>query len=279
MLGTDLMGLLAKSGTEVLAVDLEELDITEADAVSEFLARYRPGLVINAAAFTDVDACETMQEAAFSVNAQGTANLANACKDVSAVLMHISTDYVFDGRNRQPYDEEEAMSPLGVYGRSKAEGEKRVRMILPDNHCIVRTEWLYGTKGKNFVDAILRQVETKDRLTVVDDQTGSPTYTVDLAAALLKIADKGGLGTFHVTNSGETTWHGFACKILEMAEISGVRVEPIKSRDLERPAPRPGYSILSNARFTELTGERLRDWEQALGAYLAERRSQGDRSR
>ncbi len=275
MLGTDLVRLLAKSATDVLPVDLEDLDITQADAVSEYLARCRPGLVINAAALTDVDGCETMQEAAFRVNAQAAANLADACKSVSAVLMHISTDYVFDGRKRQPYEENEALSPLGVYGRSKAEGETRVKTILPDSHCIVRTEWLYGTNGKNFVEAILRQAETKEHLTVVNDQTGSPTYTVDLAAALVKLADAGGLGIFHVTNSGETTWHGFACKILEMAGISGISVGPMKSKDLDRPAPRPDYSVLSNARFTELTGECLRNWDQALGDYLVERASKG----
>jgi dTDP-4-dehydrorhamnose reductase len=158
-----------------------------------------------------------------------------------------------------------------VYGKSKAEGEKLVREALPLRHCIVRTQWLFGLHGRNFVEAILRQAQEKSVLKVVNDQYGSPTYTVDLCRGLIQLAEVGGRGTFHITNSGVTTWFEFARTIVELAGLSGVKVEPMESGRLNRPAPRPSYSALDNSRFVNLAGSPLRGWQDALRAYLTER--------
>ena len=232
------------------------------------------------AALTDVDGCESVPDKAFSVNAHGPAHLATVCAELGCALVHISTDYVFDGLKRTAYREEDPINPLGVYGKSKAQGEKSVREILPDNHCIVRTEWLYGLNGKNFVATILDLAQKRDVLTVVDDQRGSPTYTLDLAAALLQLSQRGGRGTFHVTNSGETTWYAFARRIVERSGITSVRVEPMSTAQLGRPAPRPQNSVMDNTLFASLTGGFLRHWEEALDDYLRGRgilRNSGER--
>jgi dTDP-4-dehydrorhamnose reductase len=244
------------------------MDIRIADSVMDAFAKYHPGLVINVAAYTDVDGCESRTEEAFSINAQGPKNLAKASLDAGSFLVHMSTDYVFDGNKGAPYVEEDPINPLGVYGRSKAEGERFVRELLPDRHCIVRTQWLFGLHGKNFVEAILTQAQQKDVLRVVCDQRGSPTYAPDLA---IELCDLRARGTLHVTNSGEATWHEFARKILEVAGLGSVRVEPMTTEELRRPAPRPAYSVMDNSRFIGLTGSGLRSWEEALEAYLDER--------
>jgi dTDP-4-dehydrorhamnose reductase len=275
MLGTDLVNLLQRRGLQTVALDIDEIDIRMADSVRDAFAKYRPGVVINVAAYTDVDGCESKPEEAFSINAQGPKNLAEASRDAGSFLVQISTDYVFDGNKGAPYVEEDPINPLGVYGRSKAEGERYVSELLPLRHCIVRTEWLFGLNGKNFVEAILSQAQKRNMLRVVSDQRGSPTYAQDLATALIKICELGPRGTLHVTNSGEATWHEFACKILELAGLGRVRVEPITAEELGRPAPRPAYSVMDNSRFIEVTGLRLRSWEDAVRAYLDERQREG----
>ncbi|MGO9571590.1 MAG: dTDP-4-dehydrorhamnose reductase [Desulfomonilaceae bacterium] len=275
MLGTDLVRLLQGRGTPTVALDVDEMDIRIADSVMSAFAKYEPGVVINVAAYTDVDGCESRPEEAFSINAQGPKNLAKASQDAGSFLMHLSTDYVFDGTKRAPYVEEDPINPLGVYGRSKAEGESFIRELLPERHCIVRTQWLFGLHGKNFVEAILSQAQQKDVLRVVSDQRGTPTYVPDLAAALIKLCDLASRGTLHVTNSGEATWHEFAGKILELAGLESVRVEPMTTEELGRPAPRPAYSVMDNSRFIGLTGLGLRNWEDALEAYLGERQRAG----
>jgi dTDP-4-dehydrorhamnose reductase len=182
-------------------------------------------------------------------------------------LIHVSTDYVFDGKKQGPYLEEDPANPLGAYGRSKWEGEKRIREILPEA-CLVRTAWLYGRAGRNFVEAILEQANKRKRLRVVDDQRGAPTHTLDLAKALRAVAEGELTGTYHVTNQGSCTWLEFAEKILELAERKDVEVEPISTEELGRPAPRPRNSVLGCGKFEKATGMRLRSWPEALKDYL-----------
>lgn len=271
MLGTELTGYLGRSGIEVVTVGHEELDIRFRDSVADVLSRHRPGVVFNAAALTDVDGCETAVDEAFAVNAQGPGNLAQACAETGAFLVHVSTDYVFDGCIDRAYSEDDDVNPLGVYGKSKAQGENALRAALADSHIIVRTQWLFGLHGRNFVEAVLDQAVKKGSLRVVNDQYGSPTYTVDLARAMVQLAHSGATGTFHVTNRGTTTWRGFAEKIVEMAELSGVPVQPIDTWELDRPAPRPKYAVLDNGKFIRRVGRPLRTWEEALGDYMLSR--------
>ena len=179
----------------------------------------------------------------------------------------MSTDYVFDGKKKAPYREEDPTNPLGVYGRSKLEGEQRAKRVLPDV-CIVRTAWLYGKTGKNFVEAIRGQAETKKSLNVVVDQRGSPTFTKDLAEALKVIAEKALSGIYHVTNQGACSWHEFAEKILALTGRSDVRIHPISTEELGRPAPRPENSILDCTKYQTGTGMHMRSWQEALQAYL-----------
>jgi len=276
MLGRDLTDALRNEAIRVETVRSNQMNITEPEGVVETLRRLRPAVVINTAALTDVDGCESMVERAFAVNARGPENLACACRATAAFLVHVSTDYVFDGSKGAPYTEEDHPSPLGVYGRSKEEGERLVREALPGAHCIVRTQWLFGLHGKNFVEAILRQTERTNRLRVVNDQYGAPTYTPDLAAALVTLSRKGATGTFHVTNAGITSWHGFACRIVELGGAHGVTVEEITSKESARPAPRPPYSVLDNQKFARCAGYSLRHWEEALQDYLTRRGARRD---
>ncbi|MBI5569261.1 MAG: dTDP-4-dehydrorhamnose reductase [Desulfomonile tiedjei] len=268
MLGTDLVTHLHREGIGTVSMDVDEVDIGDPDSVKRAFAAAKPGTVINVAALTDVDGCEAVPDQAFRVNATGPKLVATACRDARCSLVHISTDYVFDGLTRTPYREEDPMNPLGVYGRSKTEGEVLVRQILPEDHCIVRTQWLFGLHGKNFVATILNLAEEQGTLRVVDDQHGVPTYTPDLAAALLTLCRAGARGTFHVTNSGITTWYGFALRILERAGLGAVKVDPMTTRELGRPAPRPLYSVLDTTRFVALAGKPLRSWQDALDDYL-----------
>ncbi len=272
MLGTHLVRLFQESGSIPFAVDVDEVDITNADSVMTVFDRAKPNTVINCAAFTDVDGCETATQEAFSVNAQGVENLSRASLQFHSILVHISTDYVFDGLKGSPYTEDDPMKPLGVYGASKAAGEARVREIIPETHCIVRTQWLFGLYGKNFVEAILGLAQKQDVLRVVDDQFGSPTYAQDLAAGLIKLCGLGALGTFHVTNSGSTNWHGFASAILQRAGMDHVQMEPLSTSELNRPAPRPLYSVLDNSRYIAVAGSPLRSWEAALDEYMVKRK-------
>jgi dTDP-4-dehydrorhamnose reductase len=229
--------------------------------------------VINCAAITDVDGCESAPDLAFAVNAQGPGHIAEACLKFGCSMLHMSTDYVFDGLKGASYREDDPINPLGVYAKSKAEGEARVREILPGTHCIVRTQWLYGLHGRNFVEAILDQARQKNILHVVNDQHGSPTYAYDLAVALIRLCEMDARGTFHVTNSGQTTWQGFASAITKRAGLRSVEVLPMTTSELNRPAPRPSFSTLDNKRYIELTGAPLRPWEEALSEYLRLRSS------
>jgi dTDP-4-dehydrorhamnose reductase len=276
-LGRELMEVL--SGTEHTASghDIEAVDIRDRGSVAALLEEVRPDAVVNCAAWTRVDAAETEPEAAWRVNAVAPGILAEACAARGILLCHLSTDYVFDGSAATPIDETVAPNPRSAYGRGKLAGEEAVREILP-RHQIVRTAWLYGQEGPNFVLTMLRRAAERDRLRVVTDQWGSPTWTGHLAPAIVRLVERGVPGTFHLTNSGSTTWYGLAEAIVEEAGLR-VPVEPITSADYPTTAPRPAYSVLANRAWHELGEAPLPPWREGLQAYLAERDPVGARRR
>jgi dTDP-4-dehydrorhamnose reductase len=269
MLGRDLQPILSDRH-EVIGRDIPDLDITDPVQAEKEIRLLRPEAVINAAAFTDVDGCESQRERAFSVNADGAGHVARGCRSAGSRLIHLSTDYVFDGTSQVPYSEEAAPNPINVYGESKLQGEKAVQES-GGNHLILRTAWLYGKHGKNFVDTILRLASQQEELRVVDDQRGSPTFTRDLSRAIARLLDKEARGILHVTNSGSCTWFEFARKILEMRRPLNdrLRLIPISSGELARLAPRPANSVLDCSRFEKLTGSKMKGWEEAIQAYLS----------
>lgn len=259
-LGHDLLKALTPDH-ETTGVDIDEVDITDAASASDVIRANSPGLVINSAAYTNVDGCETETELAWAVNATGAGNVAGACGDVGAALVHISTDYVFDGTKGEPYLEDDPTSPLGEYGRSKLAGEEEVRAAL-DRHLIVRTAWLFGTHGGNFVKTMIRLGRERDLLKVVNDQTGSPTYAGHLAAALKELAETrlDQPGIYHMTNSGQCTWFDFAAEIFRLTGIEA-DLEPTTTGEFGSPAPRPAFSVLANTRAPEI---RLPPWRDGL---------------
>lgn len=251
---------------EVVGVDRDEVDITEAGAVSALVREVAPAVVVNCAAYTAVDQAEHDPEAAFAVNAGAVATLAGLVDEIGAKLVQISTDYVFDGRLGRSYREDDLVNPVSVYGRSKRDGEEAARSAR--RHLIVRTAWLYGQGGANFVQAILRQVDRGAvELRVVDDQWGSPTWSVDLAAAVGDLLAVDAEGVVHAVNQGVSTWFGFA---EEMCRLLGIAVSlvPISTGESGRPAPRPPRAILDTSRLQALLGHGLPPWEEALGRYL-----------
>ncbi len=265
MLGRDVMALL---GDRAQGVDIADIDITSLESVMEVVAARKPDVIINCAAYTDVDGCESNTEKAMAVNAEGVGYLAMACREQNAVLVQISTDYVFDGGKGTPYVEDDAPRPLSVYGESKLAGEMNAA-FCPE-HLIVRTQWLYGIHGKNFVETMLGLAADKDELTVVDDQIGSPTWTVDLARAIVALVDGGCRGIYHAVNSDYCSWNGFAQAIFEAAGL-GVAVKPMTTTELNRPATRPLYSTLDCTRLMNDTGFQPQPWRTALRDYLAAR--------
>ena len=283
MLGSDLLLKLSQD-FEVIGMDKEEIDIVSADECRKAIKETSPDIVINAAAYTNVDGCETAKDECFAVNAEAVKNIADACRNKKIKIIHFSTDYVFDGTARQPYKEDHQCNPINTYGASKMAGERYLRS-LSDNYILIRTSWLYGIKGKNFVQAILTKANAKNfiddtmakakakadnptTLSVVDDQVGSPTYTIDLAAALDLLIEKNAQGIFHVTNRGSCSWHQFAVKILQESGFDKIEVIPIKSDQLQRPAKRPAYSVLSTQKFIQMTGKIMQPWQLALQDYL-----------
>ncbi|MGE5855133.1 MAG: dTDP-4-dehydrorhamnose reductase [Syntrophaceae bacterium] len=266
MLGSDLMAVLGRDH-EVSGVDAGEFDITSAADCLRVIGEFNPAVVVNAAAYTDVDGCETNREACFAVNAEGVRNVALACRDRGAKVVHYSTDYVFDGTKMEPYLEDDPCRPINAYGASKRKGEEHLIETV-ENHVLIRTAWLYGRQGKNFVKAILAKAKEEGVLRVVDDQVGSPTCSHDLAQATKILIELDCRGTYHVTNRGVCSWYQFAQRILEFAQVSGVTVEPIKSHELDRKAARPAYSVLSNRKFMDATKKTMRPWQVALNDYL-----------
>jgi dTDP-4-dehydrorhamnose reductase len=269
MLGQDLVEHSAVRH-EALGLDLAEADITDLAQVQRFFKTTKPEAVIHAAAFTAVDECERQPELAFQVNAEGTRNVALACQKEHLPMLYFSTDYVFDGEKSTPYVEEDVPNPMSVYGRSKLQGERYVQEIL-ERYWIVRTSWLFGLKGKNFVEAILLKVRSGEQLRVVNDQVGVPTYTVDLAAMVGKIVEKANPGIYHVTNQGDCSWFDFACEILHLAGFDRVRITPISSSELDRPARRPKNSRMANSRLQREGLSLLPPWQDALQRYIRSR--------
>jgi dTDP-4-dehydrorhamnose reductase len=255
----------------VTGADIDDFDITSFSDCRDIVAERDPETVINAAAYTNVDACETDRDRCFQVNAEGVGHLARICRERGALLVHFSTDYVFDGSKGTPYDENDPCRPLSAYGASKYLGECRLREEGPE-FLLVRTAWLYGRKGKNFVETILAKAKQDKVLRVVDDQVGSPTCTTDLAAAVKILVEGGHRGVFHVTNRGTCSWYRFAEKILALSGMDDVDLFPLTSEALGRPAHRPARSVLSTRKFSEATGKTLRFWQVALEDYLRSRR-------
>jgi dTDP-4-dehydrorhamnose reductase len=266
MLARALLPALAAAGHQTLALAKRDADVTRLDQLRRPLAGFRPDWVVHLAAFTRVDDCESRPDEAYLVNATGTRNAALAALECGASLLALSSDYVFDGTARRPYREYDAIGPRSVYGASKWAGEQAVREIQP-RHLIVRSAWLYGAGGTNFVDTMLRKARAGESLRVVDDQRGSPTFTEDLAAGLVRLLASGQLGTFHCTNRGDCTWYELAAHALKRAGLSSP-IARTDSATLARPAPRPAYSVLDTRWFEAATGMLLPPWTDAVDRYL-----------
>ena len=271
MLGRDLAALLAAEGVEHTALGRAELDLADADAVRRAVAGY--DVVANAAAWTDVDGAETQEEAASAVNGTAVHGLARACADAGARLLHPSTDYVFPGDATEPIAEDAPTAPLNAYGRSKLIGERAVLETLPETGYVVRTAWLYGRHGKNFVATMLSLAESREFVEVVDDQQGQPTSTPALARQLLALgraalAGRAPAGVYHGTCSGQTTWCGLARAAYELAGLDPERVRPTTSDKFPRPAPRPAYSVLGHARWADAGLDPMPHWRDALTDHL-----------
>jgi dTDP-4-dehydrorhamnose reductase len=266
MLGHDLLKVFAK-GYEVIGLDKENVDITRQGATRKTIKEISPAVVINAAGYTDVDGCEKKMHKAFVINGEGAKNVAKGCRDNGAKLVYISTDYIFDGEKGSPYREDHPANPLNIYGESKLMGERYIEELL-DNFLIVRTQWLYGKHGRNFVETILALASERDSIEVVHDQQGSPTYTADLSKAIAALVRHDLKGTFHVSNSGSCSWYDFALEIIRLAGVSGAEIVPISSADLNRPAKRPLYSVLNCQRLQQEAGIKMRSWQEALQDYF-----------
>lgn len=267
MLATDIIEVFNQKGHDTIALSIDELDITDLQQVRLKLTELKPDLVFNAAAYTNVDGCESEPDLAYRVNCLGPRNLAVAAAELDAAIVHISTDYVFGGSGHKPYREYDPVNPQSVYGKSKLDGE-----ILVRNNCrchyIVRTAWLFGIHGNNFVRTMLRLAKEKEVISVVNDQLGSPTYTRDLAEAIATLVEAPTYGTYHLTNSDACTWFEFTKEIFGQAGIEHVKVEPITTEGLNRPANRPRYSVLDNYMWRMDGYPALRSYKEALREYL-----------
>jgi dTDP-4-dehydrorhamnose reductase len=271
MLGVDLCEILSREH-EVAGVDIEEGDLSSTKKTRELVESVSPEIVVHCAAYTDVDGSETERDNAFLVNGQGTRNVALACSKIGAGLLYVSTDYVFDGKSDRPYTEADTPSPAGAYGASKLAGEQHVQSLMPTSF-IVRTSWLFGLHGRNFVDTIIRLGQDRDSIEVVDDQVGCPTFTRDLGFALSQVMNSESYGVYHVCNSGSCSWYDFAKEILRQWGDSETEVVPVATARLGRPAPRPPFSVLDTSLFEKTFGSSLRSWKEALAEYLELRRS------
>lgn len=283
MLGSELCRVLGRNN-EITGLDIVrsssalnsprsfcEASITEAEGIKGVFAKSSPDLVIHAAAWTDVDGCELDAGKAYLMNTAGTENVARAAESSGVPLVFFSTDFVFDGKKKSPYLEDDATGPLSVYGDSKRKAEEFIKRNIR-RYVIVRTSWLYGKGGKNFVDTILAKARTKSELRVVDDQVGSPTYVRDLVTAISALVGSyefNGGEVFHICNSGECSWYELAVSAIECAGMAGeVDVKPMNSGELGRPAKRPAYSVMDNSKFMKFTGVEMRGWKDALEDYV-----------
>ena len=265
MLGHDLIEVL-KDNHELLLTTSKTLDITDGDSVMDFIVKSNPDIVINSAAYTDVDGCESNPDLAYNVNGEGVKNLALACREVDCPLVHISTDYVFNGQNDRPWVEDDEIGPISIYGKSKLKGEEHIKEIL-EKYFIVRTAWLYGVNGRNFPRTMLELAQNHSEITVVYDEVGTPTYTPDLAKGISKLIETDYYGTYHLTNSGNCSWCEFARYIFEVADVD-VNVIPVTASEFARPAPRPSYSVLENRNWVENGFEPLRNYKDAIKEYI-----------
>lgn len=273
-------GLLGKAlmrewrGDTVTGLSSRDADICDPGRVQRAVRDTQPDWIVLAAAYTDVDGCETNSDLAFAVNRDGAVNVAKAAKQAGARLLFVSTDYVFDGKKTAPYEIDDTRNPQSVYGKTKAEAEIRLLELVPDC-CIARTSWLFGIGGKCFPDTILKLAASRPSLDVVNDQRGCPTYSVDLANAIIQLCHKNAGGIVHATNAGDCTWFEFATEIVRSAGLT-TPVRPVSTQQMARPAPRPSYSVLSPTRLNALS-IKMSSWHDALRRYLNERRQAPER--
>lgn len=266
MVGTDLRDALLSRDEDVVALTRADLDITDSRCVNECVAEHRPAIIVNCAAYTKVDQAEQEESAANAINGSSVELLASAANEVDALLVQLSTDFVFDGRKPDPYEVTDTTAPLSAYGRSKLLGE--VAASHAKKRLIVRTSWLFGVHGENFVEKIRRQLDAnKEELTVVDDQRGRPTYTPHLADAIIRLALQDARGVVHYADADDCTWFDFAKAIVEEVK-PGVRVKPVSSSTFQSPAKRPAYSVLSTERYERITGVQPESWREGLREYL-----------
>lgn len=269
MLGADLTTRLRATGAVVTGLTRRELDLADPSAIRAALAGHPADIVVNCAAWTAVDDAETREKEAHAVNGEAVRVLAEECAERGVRLIHVSTDYVFDGAGSAPIPEDAPPRPVSAYGRTKLAGEREV-LAIPGGY-VVRTAWLYGAHGSNFVRTMLRLEQEREHLQVVDDQCGQPTWTADLAAALADLGVSGApAGIYHATNSGDTTWHGFAQAIFKGIGADPARVRATTSENFPRPAQRPAYSVLASQRWSRAGLSPLRPWQEALAAALPE---------
>jgi dTDP-4-dehydrorhamnose reductase len=267
MLGSALFGRLSPRH-DVTGKDADAFDIVSESDCRRVIGDIGPDVVINAAAYTDVDGAEEKKELCFAVNAEGVRNVALGCRPGGIKIVHFSTDYVFDGMKEAPYREEDPRCPLNVYGEAKLAGEHYLQQNS-EHYLLIRSAWMYGRQGKHFVTTILDKARENGRLEIVNDQRGSPTYAKDLAAAVERLLTGGHTGVFHVTNRGSCTWYEFTLKILACAGIRDVPVTPVTSDRLSRAARRPRNSVLNCTKFIEATGKAMRPWQLALEDYMS----------
>ena len=273
-LGSEVVRLLRAEDHELLVPGRASLDFLQPQQVAAFVTDNRPDLVINCAAYTQVDQAESESDAAYTINRDAAGSLARALARTGGRLLHVSTDFVFDGDRQRPYRETDTPNPLSVYGHSKLAGEQAVLEALPEA-VILRTAWVYAGHGRNFVKTMLRLAGEDKPLRVVADQQGSPTWAADIATVILRLVDRDASGLFHYTDAGSTSWHGFACAILEQARAIGYdirtrEVEPIPTSGYPTPARRPAYSVLDTGKITSLLSLSIPDWRDSLGKMLEE---------
>ena len=266
-LGYDVMNELAGRGHEGIGVDIQEMDITDAASVEKVITEAAPDAVIHCAAYTAVDAAEDNVDLCRRVNAGGTENIARVCKALNCKMMYISTDYVFNGQGTRPWEPDDKREPLNVYGQTKYEGELAVETM--EKFFLVRIAWVFGVNGKNFIKTMLNLGKTRDHLTVVADQIGSPTYTYDLARLLVDMIETDKYGRYHATNEGLCSWYEFACEIFKQAGMN-VTVSPVTSDQYPAKAKRPMNSWMDKSKLDEMGFKRLPSWQDALGRYLKE---------
>jgi dTDP-4-dehydrorhamnose reductase len=265
MLGTDLVAALASRGEAVTGLDRAGLDVTDAASVTDAITRHRPDVVVNCAAWTAVDDAEASEEQALAVNAGGAARLAAGCAAAGARMVQVSTDYVFAGDAGRPYAEDDVPAPRTAYGRTKLAGERAVLDRLPESGYVVRTAWLYGAHGGNFVRTMIKLQDQRPAVDVVDDQHGQPTWTADVAGQIIALVHAAAPpGVYHATSGGQTTWFGLAQEIFGLLGADPARVRPVPSSTLSRPAPRPAYSVLGHGAWARLGVPPIGEWRAAL---------------